>query len=145
MKNLWQVRRARAEDVKTIHFFLDQLETKNNNIKIFTEIYLYNIIQTHVIYLVAESDSEVIGFISCHGQLLLHHLGCVFEIQEFFVLDTYRSKGIGAILLAELENILKQKEIVSFEVTAQNKRLQTHQFYLKNGFTQSHLKFTKLV
>ena len=145
MKNFWQVRRARAEDVKTIHFFLDQLETKKNNIKIFTEIYLYNIIQTHVIYLVAESDSEVIGFISCHEQLLLHHVGYVFEIQEFFVLDTYRSKGIGAILLAELENILKQKEIVSFEVTAQNKRLQTHQFYLKNGFTQSHLKFTKLV
>ena len=145
MKDLWQVRRARAEDVNTIHFFLNQLETRNFDIEIFTEIYSQNISQTHAIYLVAEFDSKVIGFISCHGQLLLHHLGYVFEIQEFFVLDTYRNKGIGAILLAELENILKQKKIVSFEVTAQNKRLQTHQFYLKNGFTQSHLKFTKLV
>ena len=145
MVDLLKIRRAIKEDVNTIHFFLNQLESINSNIELFTEIYLQNISQTHAIYLVAEFDLKVIGFISCHEQLLLHHLGYVFEIQEFFVLDTYRNKGIGAILLAELENILKQKKIVSFEVTAQNKRLQTHQFYLKNGFTQSHLKFTKLV
>lgn len=145
MKELLKVRQAKKEDVNTIHFFLNQLESTNFNIEIFTEIYLQNILQTNTTYLIAEFDSVVIGFISCHGQLLLHHLGYVFEIQEFFVLETYRNKGVGNILLTALENILKQKEIVSFEVTAQNKRLQTHKFYLKNGFTQSHLKFTKLI
>ena len=59
--------------------------------------------------------------------------------------EEYRGFGIGLKLIKHLELNIQMLNCDSFEVTAQNKRIQTHEFYKKKGFTQSHLKFTKSI
>jgi (aminoalkyl)phosphonate N-acetyltransferase len=98
------------------------------------------------LYYIAEShEREALGFISCHIQNLLHHCGKVAEIQELFVRQENRAEGIGQALVKFVEQELIALNCISFEVTAQNKRLQTHDFYKKMGFEQTHLKFTKAI
>lgn len=88
-------------------------------------------------------DAKTIGYIAAQGQLLLHHLGMVYEIQEMFVHPEFRGKGIGHQLMAALETHLRNRECRSFEVTTNEKRAATQHFYAACGFNKTHVKFTK--
>jgi (aminoalkyl)phosphonate N-acetyltransferase len=138
------IRRATEYDAPGIHAFVDQLEEKELDFAMFNDIFLENIKDPHKIYLVAcDERNECMGFISCHGQMLLHHAGFVAEIQEMFVSPKFRGKGLGSLLIHELNPWLKSNKCVSLEVTPNNRRIKAQNFYLENGFDQSHLKFTK--
>ena len=95
--------------------------------------------------ILTDSNNLPIGYISCYGQILLHHCSMVFEIQEFFIKKEYRNQQLGTQLLLALENRLKEINISFLEVSANNIRLQTHRFYEKNGFKETHKKFFKQI
>ena len=143
------IRHAAEKDTDAVYQFIclleeNNLDYSNLDYSVFTSVYNKNIAIENYIYLVAESGAgTVIGFISCHTQLLLHHCGKVAEIQELYIDGKHRNLGIGKALLNEVEKRLMLNNCISFEVTAQNKRLQTHQFYENNGFLYSHKKFVK--
>jgi PhnO protein len=139
-----QIRKATLIDIDAIYKFNCLLEDTVFDKTLFATYFHENLSNKHNFYFIAEdiSNSKIIGYISCHGQILLHHLGLVFEIQEMFVDDFYRNQGIGKALLQCLEESLPAN-CKSLEVTAQNKRLSTHEFYQSNGFKSTHLKFTK--
>ena len=137
------IRQAVPEDVTSIYLFVNELEETVFDQAAFSAHYYHNLQQPYVHYLVAEDEGKVIGFISCHGQILLHHNGLVYEIQEMFVAKEYRSKGVGALLLKSLEERLAGEDYKLLEVTSNIRRKDTHRFYLNNGFSQTHLKFTK--
>lgn len=136
------VRKAGPDDLDAVYTFVCQLEETSFSFGLFAEGYKYNIEQPGCIYLVATLNGNIIGYISAHGQFLLHHLAKVFEIQEFFVAPGYRSKGIGSRLMEALEKEVN-KTAGLIEVTAQTKRKNTHRFYISRGYKQTHLKFTK--
>jgi PhnO protein len=138
------VRKAENQDAEKIFEFLRQLEDEALEYQEFFLNYRNNIFNSHNIYLVAADTQNIpIGFISCHGQVLLHHGGMVYEIQEMFVDERFRGQGIGGALLKALDEKLKIRDFRSLEVTANNKRAETHEFYTRNGFEQTHLKFTR--
>lgn len=139
------IRSALPQDVRSIHAFINELEECAFDFDLFEKYYHQNITNADNIYLVAVNEqNEVVGYLSCHGQLLLHHLGKVFEIQEMFVMEAYRGRGIGALLISALEEKLQQKDFRSLEVTTNKKRTATQEFYKRNGFEQTHVKFTKV-
>jgi PhnO protein len=137
------IRTAGEEDVAIVYSFLCLLSEKEYDRQLFEKHYLDNIDNDKNIYLVAETCKEVVGFLSCHGQILLHHNGWVYEIQEMYTDEKYRGKGIGKLLLQKLEGILSEKSYDIIDVTSNNRREEAHRFYLKNGFVQTHQKFTK--
>lgn len=137
------IRKANADDVLQVHRMICLLEEQELDRGTFEEIYLFNIADERNIYLVAEIDNKVVGFVSCHGQQLLHHNGWVYEIQELFMDEAYRGKGIGKHLLDELERQLAERKYDMIDVTSGNRRKEAHAFYMKNGFNQTHQKFTK--
>lgn len=137
------IRNADATDVAVVYSFLCSLSEKEYNRQLFEEHYVHNITDDKNIYLVAEIDNEIAGFLSCHGQILLHHNGWVYEIQEMYTDEKYRGKGVGKLLLQKLEGILSERSYDIIDVTSNNRRQDAHRFYLKNGFVQTHLKFTK--
>ncbi len=142
--NEMRIRSAEKKDMLTVYEQICELEEISFDINVFQNIFYNNIIDKNKLYFLAENQiGDSLGFISCHIQYLLHHCGKVAEIQELFVKQEYRNKGIGAKLISHIEILLKELDCVSLEVTAQNKRIQTHLFYIKSEFTQSHLKFTK--
>ena len=138
------IRKVEQKDMLTVYEQICLLEDFTFNINEFEKIFIHNMKDINILYYIAEShDGVAIGFISCHIQNLLHHAGKVAEIQELFVKKNNRGQGIGQALVKCIEQELIALDCISFEVTAQNKRIDTHEFYTKMGFNQSHLKFTK--
>ncbi len=138
-----KVRAARPEDCKSIYDFVCDLEENEFDYSTFESLYLRNISSPENIYLVSEGNGSISGYISCHGQVLLHHCARVFEIQELFVIQEFRNNGIGQLLVENLESRLSKLDYESLEVTANSKREKTHDFYKKMGFEFTHQKFTK--
>jgi (aminoalkyl)phosphonate N-acetyltransferase len=138
------IRAAAEKDILAVYHFICVLEAVSFDYAMFEAIYNENIHNKDGLYLVAESDAGVtIGFISCHIQILLHHCGRVAEIQELFVDENFRNMGIGNRLVKEMESKLLAKGCILFEVTAQNKRIDTHRFYERSGFASTHKKMVK--
>lgn len=137
------IRSAETGDVATVYQFICELESVQFDREMFEKAYAQNLADTRNIYLVAEDRGKVIAFLSCHGQLLLHHLDMVFEIQEFYVNEAYRSSGVGKALLDVLTAELKVRNASDLEVTSSKRRTRAHKFYLNNGFADSHKKFTR--
>jgi len=144
MINNLKIRKVEPKDMLTVYEQICLLEDFTFNINVFEIIFLKNIKEKNNLYYLAESqDGEAYGFINVHIQTLLHHCGKVAEIQELFIKQAFRGQKIGEQLVKFIEQELIALDCISFEVTAQNKRIATHEFYNKMGFTSSHLKFTK--
>jgi PhnO protein len=138
------IRPAEIADANKIFEFLCELENKVFDYQEFYLNYRNNVFGNNNVYLVASDKADVVvGYISCHGQTLLHHGGMVYEIQEMFVDKRWRSQGIGKLLITALEERLAKRDYQSLEVTTNIARQETLDFYLRYGFLQTHVKFTK--
>jgi PhnO protein len=137
------IRYATPTDVETIYQFICELEEMVFDRQQFELCYLHNLNGEKNIYLFAELDGKTVGYLGCQGQLLLHHMGWVYEIQEMYVAEDMRGQQVGKALLEKLESILSERDFDTLEVSSNNKRKRAHGFYTQNGFTQSHQKFTK--
>lgn len=141
MENLI-IRRATSADAEHVYEMLCCLSDKQHNKERFLQCFERNLQNETIIYLVAERDNIPCGFISCHSQQLLHHTGTAYEIQEMYIKEAYRGWGIGKKLIAVLRSMINETPYDVFEVTSSNWREEAHAFYLNNGFTQTHKKFT---
>ena len=139
---IYTIRKAETKDAKKIFDFLCMLENVAFDFNLFNLIYCRNIENENNYYFVAQEQQELIGYLSCHTQWLLHHCSMVGEIQELFVEEAFRKNKIGSLLLDALIKILKENGCNLLEVTANNHRIHSHQFYLQMGFSQTHQKFS---
>lgn len=122
---------------------MNELEQTVFNVEDLKRAFESNVNNPDHIYLIAEMNDKPVGYLSCHSQLLLHHGGRkIAEIQEMYVNPESRKNGIGKGLVDELKRIAKLKEVEQLEVTSNNKRGDTHRFYEREKFVQSHKKFT---
>ena len=130
-------------DQDVIYEFICDLEKETFNKPVFDHCFAACLALYHNYSLVAVSDEKVVGYISCHGQILLHHLGLVYEIQEIYVLPEFRGNGVGRQLLSALQSIIDQTDYQLLEVCAKMTRTEAQQFYLNNGFSKTSFKFGK--
>lgn len=136
------VRLATPSDFINIYQFVNELENTVFKKEIQEQIFNLNVSNPNIVYFIAEQNTTAVGFISCHFQYLLHHAELVGEIQEMFVVEKYRSEGIGKILLQAVIDEAKKRQIKLIEVTSNKIREKAHLFYLREGFKASHFKFT---
>ena len=138
-----KIRPASLSDFEKVFDFINQLENTEFEKEHQEFIYRKNLSSPDNIYLVAASDNLIVGFISCHIQYLLHHGGQkIGEIQEMYVAENSRSRGVGKELLDTLKKVAKETGIVQLEVTSGHQRGKAHSFYEREGFLHSHKKFT---
>lgn len=138
-----KIRNAQAKDVEKVKILIEELEEIQMERAEFESIFLEYLERKNAfVWVVENEDLEVIGFVSCFGQRLIHHLNWVYEIQELIVTKSYQNKGIGKILIENLVAEMKKKQVFSLEVTTNKKRIATHEFYKAAGFINSHEKFT---
>ena len=112
------IRKATAADADIVFDILCRLEEKTLDRPAFVNGFAFNLAGTQNHYLLAEVGNNVVGFISCQGQFLLHHTNWVYEI-------------------------LNKESYDVIEVSSNVRRRRAHGFYLQNGFEQTHLKFVK--
>jgi (aminoalkyl)phosphonate N-acetyltransferase len=144
MEKNYSIRNAEPADVDMIFRFISHLEEQSFDPVGFKQRYADNLKNSDVIYLVAADDQdEPIGFLSCHGQSLLHHEGKVFEIQEMYVAKNFRGHGVGKALFQALLENLGKTDVETLEVTTNANRGDARKFYTKLGFIQTHIKFVR--
>ena len=137
-----KIRKTETQDLDFIYKSICELENEVLDFEVFKEIFHENIINPKNLYLIAENENESLGFVSFHTQKLLHHCGLVGEIQEFFIHQKYRGKGIGRQLIEKILEYADQNNLKSIEVTTNRKRVENVLIYENLGFTLSHNKFT---
>lgn len=136
------IRKAEKHDLNSIFSLICELEESELDRYQFSTVYLNNLNDKNVYYIVAEQSEAIVGFISVHIQRLLHHAGSIAEIQELIVTKQRQGKGIGHMLFKEAENIAIANECINVEVCCNRMREESHAFYEKIGMKKSHFKFT---
>jgi len=122
-------------DPSTPAYFLDKL--------------LKNVKEKNGQIIVAENSDLLVGFIGAYltDQSLEEKLEFIpmklGYISELFVLEEYRSQGIGDMLLTKAHEYLKEKgcTYVELEVFAPNTR--AHEFYLKHKYIDKNISMIK--
>lgn len=137
-----QLRKAVSTDLHSIYRLVCALENCFFEPKVFARVFDNNLVNPDCSYWVADIEGSVIGFISFHIQSLLHHCGPVGEIQEFYIDEAFKNKGIGRHLMNEVIAYAKTAAVTSIEVTSNKNRVENVQVYESLGFTLTHNKFT---
>lgn len=133
-------RPAQPADLPFVYACLCDLEEVALDHPAFSQVFLANLNNPAVRYVVAEADAGPVGFLSCYVQRLLHHAGPVGEIQEMYVLPNWRSRGVGQQLVEHILAVARHESWVNLEVTSNRRRTRTHAFYERMGFVNSHIK-----
>ena len=142
MNGSLEIRDVKPKDEEVVRLLLDELEERVADPSIFHSIFKEYLQREEAVFLVAEVDRQVIGFITCLGQRLLHHEGWVYEIEELIVTEAQQGKKIGQALIDALRARIEPRGIKSIEVCSNKRRKKAHAFYQAVGFANSHEKFT---
>ncbi|CAI2765727.1 GNAT family N-acetyltransferase [Flavobacterium collinsii] len=142
MESNIKIRKVEKQDLDFVYQAINELENEILDFEVFKEIFEENISNKKNVYLIAENETEGLGFISFHTQNLLHHCGLVGEIQEFFIHQNYRGKGIGRQLINEILQYADRNNLKSIEVTTNKRRVENVLIYENLGFGLTHNKFT---
>lgn len=142
MNSNLQIRKIQTQDLDFVYKSICELENEELNFEVFAAIFNENIVNPNNLYLIAEKENEGLGFISFHTQNLLHHNGRVGEIQEFFINEKHRGKGVGRQLTQQIMQYAEEHKLKSIEVTTNKRRVENVMIYENLGFTLSHNKFT---
>lgn len=136
------IRKAEKNDLDSVFSLICELEEDQIDKSNFCTIYLNNLSDNSIHYVVAEESGKVVGFISVHIQQLLHHAGSIAEVQELIVTKQLQGSGVGHVLFEEAKNIAADNGCINIEVCCNRTREKSHAFYEKLGMKRSHFKFT---
>lgn len=138
-----EIREATAGDLETLFRFNMALSDRSLSREGFENAVRANLPNENNRYLIALVNGVPAGVGSCHVQWLLHHAEPIAEVQEMYVEPAFRSQGIGALLLHELEEFARSRGANQVELSTNRRRLDAHRFYGREGYNDSHLKWVK--
>lgn len=139
---MFQLKPVSLSDLELCYQFINELENGELDFDLFSKVFHLNLQNPQVSYFLIESDAENVGFVSLHFQWLLHHTGKVGEIQEFFIKESFRNKGLGQKVIDAIVTKAKENDFELLEVSTNKKREANLHIYQKFGFDWSHYKFT---
>lgn len=137
-----RVRRADINDIQPIYDFLCELVGEDFDSYTFNKAFMLNIINPNYIYLVAEYQTKVIGYLSFNSRLLLQHGGKkVGEILDMYVKPEMRNMGVGKLLLDKIKMLSMIIKVHQLELTSDVAQVESHNFYIREKFAESQKKF----
>ena len=139
-----KIREVTIEDAQVISTLLDSLGYKGT--EKFIKKRISQIVSNSDDDLVVACDKEiVVGFISfCFfAQLGLENDFC--RITYFCVLEEYRSRKVGALLEAYMENEAKKRNCNRIEVHCHERRKDAHRFYYRQNYIESPKYLMKML
>ncbi len=137
-----EIIRAEIKHVHKVYELICELENAQMDFKYFSEVFEHHISSPDVSCFAAMQDTVIIGFASVHIQSLLHHSAKIAELQELIVEKNHQGHGVGSLLFGKIKQTSSDAGCGQIEVCCNQKRLESHKFYLKHGMVNSHFKFT---
>lgn len=136
-------RKATVQDFDDVYALMCVLEETEFNKEEMLHIFQKQCADPHYYALVYDDGKHVKGVLNMRFEYQLHHCGKIAEILEFVILDDCRNMGIGKQMLQEAIRIANEKQCMQIELDSDQKRIDAHRFYEKNGFLKTHYKFVK--
>lgn len=99
--------------------------------------------KTDELPVVATLDKKLIGFIGIHRMVTIHRPAPVGRIPVLVVDKEAQDKGIGRMLVEEVERRLKKAGCQIVEVTSNDRRGAAHAFYRHMGYERTSIRFMK--
>lgn len=93
--------------------------------------------------LVVEEDGKLIGFATLSVRRLVRYPRPIAELDELYVVETFRGKGIGKQLIAKIEEIAKEKNCYRVYIGSANRFETAHKFYQTLGYEKYGHHFYK--
>ena len=121
---------------------------KKNSVSLYKIFLSKRVRARNVAVFVAEVDGRIIGHVIVSGNTLRPPLfvhGKEAFIDEIFVEESYRRKGIGTKLLEEAEAWAKKRGIFSIGLFVSTKNKGAFSAYRKSGFFEHHMKMSKII
>ena len=137
-----RVRRADVTDINSIYDFICDFVNEDFEAYKFNRAFMLNIVKPDNIYLVAEYQSKVVGFLSFHSQLLLQQGGeRIGEILDLYVKPEMRNLGIGKFLLDKIKLLCRVMKVNLIEVTTELALIESHNLFIGENFVENDTKF----
>ena len=138
-----ELRRATLYEVWSVYALICELKQGKFDHQAFSAGYAANLQDHNMRYQLALLDGQVVGMIGLHLQFHLHHANWIGEIQELVVRPQARGLKVGSQLLAWAEATAREAGAEMTELSTSVQRHDAHRFYLREGYVQSHYRFTK--
>lgn len=138
-----ELRRATVQDTEAVYALICELKQTQFDYPAFRAGFTANLQDARLRYQLALLEGQAIGLIGLHLQYHLHHANWIGEIQELVVMPQARGLKIGRQLLAWAEQEAREAGAEMTELSTSVKRHDAHRFYLREGYEQSHFRFTK--
>ncbi|MCA1922688.1 aminoalkylphosphonate N-acetyltransferase [Buttiauxella noackiae] len=138
-----EFRPATLADTDAVYALICELKQAEFNRLAFNVGFAANLQDNNLCYQLAELNGEVVGMIGLHMQFHLHHVNWVGEIQELVVMPQARGFGVGSKLLSWAEEYARLAGAELTELSTSTKRYDAHRFYEREGYQQTHFRFTK--
>lgn len=140
-----EFRRATLADSDSVYAMICELKQAEFHRPTFNVAFAANLEVKNLCYQLALINGEAVGMIGLHMQFHLHHVNWIAEIQELVVMPQARGHGVGSRLLAWAEKQARIAGAVLMELSTSTGRLDAHRFYLREGYRQTHFRFTRPV
>jgi GNAT superfamily N-acetyltransferase len=95
--------------------------------------------------MMAELNSQPIGFIALHWYNAIHHQQTIGRIVAFCIDEPFRARGLGSQLLKYAEDFFHNLHCVKVELTSNLRRKESHEYYLRKGYQQTSMHFVKFL
>ena len=99
--------------------------------------------------LIAEAGGEVVGLLSASWQRAIHVPGVYATIQDLWVDEAWRSRGVGAELVEAIASQARARGVSRLEVGLPRETFaaiaSTESFYRRNGFEQLGPRMRRLL
>lgn len=137
------IHEAELKDALTISNLMGQLGYPCSEAEAIQKIENYN--KPSYKLITAKNDGVIVGFIALHVYHQLHLPGPVGRITSFCVDEKVRGTGVGSALLKAAEDFFSDEGCFKIEVTSNLRRMQTHQYYLHQGYKETSKHFVKVI
>ena len=136
-------RKAVLADCEKIYSLICDLEGREISFEKFRGIFSEQLSSTRYYCLLGEKDHCVLAVLNLRFEEQLHHAETIAEIVEFVVDSSCRNLGIGKQMIEKAVQIAALHGCAQIEVACNQRRTDTHRFYLKEGLANTHYKFSK--
>jgi len=91
--------------------------------------------------LLAVDGRTVVGMLALYVDFLMIRYGLRCWLEDFVVLPSQRSRGIGKALLEAAADWARTQGCTHIQLNSFNTRVDAHRFYVANGMAQDSLSF----
>jgi len=143
-----KIEQANAADLKAIVQLLEQLlDSMHINLAMEAEYLSGNckrlFLHADNIFLIARSESSVVGFANIHLRHTALHAQPVALIDELVVAADWHGKGVGGQLVQACFDVARNLQCCEIEVGTEGENEGARRFYLDQGFDFEGVLFEK--